>query len=131
MALKPYTKAELMKHIANGEKRLGLHLFYTPIQVEPILKIEIAAAAVIPAVVETSTVHSEDCRCIDVCLNARLDALLASSQKSLADYKKSLGQAEEVVVEQVTIVDENPYTEPLEQALVHVSNIKTYKGSNR
>lgn len=69
---KPYTKEQFAEIVARGEARLeahfGVQMFYS--------------AVVAPVVVAAEVVqlHGEDCRCIAVCFNRKLDEILAKTE---------------------------------------------------
>ena len=114
---KIYTKDEKAKLVAQGEARLGLKFFYTP---------EVFVPVVEEKVIEVVSAHEVNCMC-EVCFNARLDRLVASSEKSLNDMKSSLARRVEAAT--AAIVDENPYTQPFQAAVINVAMIPEYKGS--
>ena len=116
-----YTKEKKTELVAKGEERLGLKFFYTPEIVAPVI-----VSVVQPIVVKIEWSHEVNCMC-EVCFNVRLDRLVASSQKSLNDMKSSLARRVEAVT--AAIVDENPYMQPFQAAVINVATIPEYKGS--
>jgi len=84
MAHKPYTKAEFEKLVKRGEERLGLHNFIIP------------QGLVEPVKIETRVEHDPTCYCIELCLNVKLDALVAKTQQNLDDSKKAFSKTSAV-----------------------------------
>ena len=68
---KPYTKEEFAEIVARGEARLeahfGVQLFYS----------SAIAEVVVPVL------HDDDCRCLTVCFNRKLDELLVKTEQSI------------------------------------------------
>jgi hypothetical protein len=81
MTHKPYTKAEFENLVKQGEARLGLHNFIIPqVVIESMIKQSVTIA------------HASTCYCMEVCFNAKLDALVTTTEKNLVDSKKAVSQ---------------------------------------
>ena len=76
---KVYTKKEFAEIVARGEERLGLHLFYSPVIVQPVT-IKVLQEA-----------HDADCTCT-TCFTTKLDALVTKTQTNLETLQVAFGQ---------------------------------------
>lgn len=79
----PVSNEDFAHIVVKGENRLGLHLFFSQVVVSKVVT------------------HKPDCMCLNVCLNRKLDALIAKSEESLdvlqASFDENTEAAENAV----------------------------------